>query len=120
MRRRPLLRCRVGWNRFGGGAWTHAGIVLRLPGPGAAGGAASARAFVLESTLVPLAQGCDVIEGALPSRLNGALRIYPLVGRAMAYDGDVSLLPLRAALPEAAEDALLRAATFKRRDGARR
>ncbi len=93
-----------------GGPYTHAGIVLRHPSDGG-GGIGADRAFVLESTLAPLAQGCDAIEGAAPSRLNGALRIFPLVGRTMAYNGNVFLLPLRETLSRAAEGALLRAAT---------
>jgi hypothetical protein len=85
----------------GGEPWTHAGIVLCV----------NQRRFVLESVLAPLAQGCDVIEGAMPSRLNGSIRIFPLVERVFAYDGGASLLPLRAPLSADSEDALLRAAT---------
>lgn len=90
----------------GGQQWTHAGIVLCIKD----------RQYVLESVLAPLAQGCDVIEGAMPSRLNGSIRIFPLVERAFAYDGDVALLPLRTPMSPDTEDVLLRTATKIWRD----
>ena len=85
----------------GGEQWTHAGIVLGVQG----------RRFVLESVLAPLSLGCDVIEGALPFRLNGSIRIFPLVERAFAYDGNVSLLPLSTPMSPDAEEVLMRRAT---------
>ena len=90
--------------------WTHAGIVLRISSSDKSG-AVPDRLYVMESTLAPLEQGCDVIEGATASRLNGSIRIFPLVERAFAYEGSVSLLPLRESLSSEAEDRMLRAAT---------